>query len=463
MRSGAPQGHGGFELHGSAGFGHDSLRMRTRRPLPDYVNISAPAKHRQRQFHFGLAHISTPPFFSWPRPRLRAALAPGERVRVARIIARLNVGGPAIHVTSLTARLPLQRFESRLYAGHVSAGEIEMVDALDRERVVPVRVPGLGRAIRGHDDARALARLVTELRRFRPHIVHTHTAKAGALGRLAAWLCGAPVVVHTFHGHVFEGYFPQAVARTFVAIERGLARFTDAIVTLSPEQRADIVDRYGVVARKGAYVVPLGFDLERFVRSRDHRGELRKELGIGEVPLVASVGRLTRIKDHPLLLEAMARLEGGPHLCIVGGGEEEAVLRSLCARLGLSGRTHFLGFRADLERVLADVDVVALTSTNEGTPVALVEALAAGCSVVSTAVGGVPDVLEGGRWGRLVRARTPEAIARSLEASLVDHRSRAQSSVEDARRYVLDKYGIHRLVMDHVQLYEELLQRAGVE
>lgn len=338
-----------------------------------------------------------------------------------------------------------------------------MLDVLDREGVVPVRVPGLGRAIRGRDDARALARLVTELRRFRPHIVHTHTAKAGTLGRLAAYLCGSPVVVHTFHGHVFEGYFSPAVSRAFVAIERGLARLTDAIVTLSPRQRSEIADRYGIVAKGGAYVVPLGFDLERFAHCHQHKGELRREIGIGEAPLVAAVGRLTRIKDHPLLLEAMALLREDAHLCIVGGGEEEPALRSVSARLGLTSRTHFLGFRADLPRVLADVDVVALTSHNEGTPVALIEALAAGCSVVSTSVGGVPDVLGGGKWGCLVPRRTPAAIAAALARSLGESRSRAPSLVESARRYALDTYGIHRLVLDHVQLYEELLHRAGVE
>lgn len=336
-----------------------------------------------------------------------------------------------------------------------------MVDALQRERVAPIRVAGLGRAIRAGDDARALARLVGELRRFRPHIVHTHTAKAGALGRIAAALSGAPVIVHTFHGHVFEGYFHPAIARVFVAIERGLAHLTDGIVTLSASQQSDIVSRYAIVPRLRSYIIPLGFDLDRFARAAEWKGQFRREIGVGDAPLVTAVGRLTRIKDHPLLLKAMALVNGDAHLCVVGGGEEEAALRRVASDLGLGQRTHFVGFRADLERVLADTDVVALTSQNEGTPVALIEALAAGCSVVATSVGGVSDVLEHGRWGRLVSDRTATSIAAALGRSLHEHRSRPPTSIDAARCYVLDKYGIDRLVLDHVRLYEELLERSG--
>jgi glycosyltransferase involved in cell wall biosynthesis len=387
----------------------------------------------------------------------------GAPVRVARIIARLNVGGPAIHVTSLTSRLPAGRFESRLYAGDVSPGEAEMVEVLEREGVSPVRVPGLGRALRGHNDSRALLRLVMELRRFRPHIVHTHTAKGGTLGRIAARLCGVPIVVHTFHGHVFEGYFSPPVARVFVGIERGLARVTDAIVTLSRRQREDINDRYGIVPRYRTYVVPLGFDLGRFDGIARLRGQLRAELGIGDARLLTIVGRLTPIKDHPLLFEAMTRLGPEAHLCVVGGGESEQDLRALATRLGISARTHFLGFRTDLERILADTDAVVLTSRNEGTPVALIEALVAGCATVGPAVGGVPDVLQDGKWGILFENRSPDAVAQALRQALHARERQGEENVERARRYALDKYGIERLVSDHVQVYEELLGRAGIE
>jgi glycosyltransferase involved in cell wall biosynthesis len=385
------------------------------------------------------------------------------RFRVARIIARLNVGGPAIHVASLTARLPADRFESTLLAGDVSPGETEMRDALERESVTPRRIPGLGRALNSRQDLEAFARLVAELRAFRPHIVHTHTAKAGTLGRIAARLCRVPIVVHTFHGHVFDGYFSPMVSRAFVGIERMLARATDAIVTISPRQHDDITRRYRVARPEATHVVPLGFDLARFGAAHERKGELRRELGIGDAPLVSIVGRLTKIKDHPLLFEAMARLGRHVHLCVVGGGEEEASLRALAERLGTAKRTHFLGFRSDLERVLGDTDVLALTSRNEGTPVAVIEALAAGCSVVCSSVGGVPDVLDAGKWGRLVEGRSPPAFAQALEQALAEHPTRSPDALDAARQYVLDKYGVDRLVRDHVRIYDELLRRAGLE
>jgi glycosyltransferase involved in cell wall biosynthesis len=383
-----------------------------------------------------------------------------ERIRVARVIARLNVGGPALHVTSLTARLPETRFESRLLTGDVSPSEVEMVAALDAEKIDPIRIPGLGRAIETRQDLQALMRLVAEFRQFRPHIVHTHTAKGGALGRVAARLCGVPIVVHTFHGHVFEGYFSKPVAEVFLAIERGLGRLTTAVVTISPRQHAEITGRFRIVPARKAHIIPLGFDLRRFDALDGHRGALRSELKLGDAPVVSIIGRLVPIKDHPLLFRAVREIEG-VELCVVGGGECEASLRSLAIELGMVERVHFMGFRTDLERILADTDVVALTSVNEGTPVALIEALAAGCPVAAVAVGGVADVLEDGRWGRIAAERTPAAVATILRATLRERFGRSAETIRAAKRYAREKYSIDRLVRDHVSLYECLLARAG--
>src|SRR5580658_507062 len=236
----------------------------------------------------------------------------GSRIRVARIIARLNVGGPAIHVISLTSRLPQEEFETRLFVGEVSPGEAEMSDVLRRERVEPVRIPGLGRSIRLGNDVLALARLIAELRRFRPDIGHTHTAKGGALGRIAAQLCRVPQVVHTYHGHVFEGYFHPALAKAIVMTERALGRATDAVVTISPRQHYDITRRFRIVAPETASIIPLGFDLTRFDGVSRARGRLRADLGVGDAPTIAVVGRLTRIKDHDLLFRAFRLIPEGP-------------------------------------------------------------------------------------------------------------------------------------------------------
>jgi glycosyltransferase involved in cell wall biosynthesis len=383
-------------------------------------------------------------------------------VRVARVIARLNVGGPAIHVATLASRLP-PPFETRLYAGEVADGEREMSDVLSREDVTPVRVRGLGRAIRAAEDLAALLALVRHFRSFRPHIVHTHTAKAGTLGRIAARACGVPVVVHTFHGHVFEGYFNPVMARAVVSIERALSGLTTRIVTISQRQFNDITARFRIARSERVTIIPLGFDLERFHRDR-HCGALRSELGLqGGEPIVSVVGRLTPIKDHPILFEAFREAyDTGAHLCVVGGGERESELRALADRLGISPRTHFLGFRTDLDSILSDTDVVALTSRNEGTPVALIEALAAGCRPLSFDVGGVADVLENGRWGRLVD-RSAMALAEALRLEIRAYQAGppVYAKLVAARRHVHEKYGIERLVSDHAVLYRSLLRNAA--
>jgi glycosyltransferase involved in cell wall biosynthesis len=354
--------------------------------------------------------------------------------------------------------MPVDQFETRLYVGNVSAGEAEMVDILRRENVEPIRVPGLGRAIRPQDDLLTLAYLVREFRRFRPDLVHTHTAKGGALGRMAARICGVPAVVHTFHGHVFHGYFGPLVSRGFVGLERALAHLTDKIVTISPRQLNELCETYKIAPRDRFHVIPLGFDLSRFLGLGRHRGLLRNSLGVpANARIVSVVGRLTAIKDHPLLFRAMTKLRTSEaHLCVVGGGELESDLRRLSQELGIEGRTHFLGFRNDLERILADTDVLALTSKNEGTPVAVIEALAAGCTPVSVDVGGVADILADGRFGRLVRDRTPEAFAAALDQMLASPPS--QEAREEGKRHVFETYSVERLVSDHVALYSALLR-----
>jgi glycosyltransferase involved in cell wall biosynthesis len=385
-----------------------------------------------------------------------------RKVRIARIIARLNVGGPAHHVALLSSRLPSDEFETVLFSGNVSPGETEMTEVLEHENVTPSRIPELGRAIHLTDDIIALSRLTAQISRFKPDIVHTHTAKAGALGRTAGFVCRVPRLVHTFHGHTFEGYFTPTVAQCFQAIERGLGRITDAVVTISPRQHADITQKFRIVPPAKARIVPLGFDLSMYEDVARHRGRLRSSLSLSaEVPIIATVGRLVPIKDHPLLLRAFSRLRQAAALVVVGDGPERSSLERLASELGISRRTHFLGSRSDVPRLLADVDVVALTSKNEGTPVALIEALAAGCIPISTSVGGVPDVLENGTYGRLVTSRDPADFAQALEAVLHAVQTRDLGAQREAgKRHVQIRYSFDRLVTDHVALYRELLLRA---
>ena len=388
----------------------------------------------------------------------------GRRVRVLRIIARLNIGGPAIHATLLTERLDPARYDSLLVAGAEEAAEgnyLALHGKLLDDRVISL--PALGRELRGAQDLRVLWQLVRLMRRVRPDIVHTHTAKAGALGRLAAWMTRAPVVVHTYHGHVFQGYFSRSRTRVFLAIERALARVTDRIITVSDAVRSDLL-RLRIGSADRLVVVPLGLDLDRFARAESKAGELRAELGLdATTPLVGIVARLVPIKAHDTFLEAAASVvKELPRVrfIVVGDGERRAELEALARRLDLAHAVRFLGWRGDLDRVYADLDLVALSSLNEGSPVALIEAMAAGRAVVATAVGGVPDLVRDGEHGLLVAAGDAADLARQILLLLRDPARRREMGARGRRR-VLGAFGADRLLADIDRLYQQLLAGAA--
>ena len=321
--------------------------------------------------------------------------------------------------------------------------------------VDPVVIPELGRAIHPARDLTALIKLVRLFRALRPDIVHTHTAKAGTLGRLAARLARVPVKIHTFHGHVLEGYFSRPVTRAFLEIERRLARTTDRLVTVSPRLKAQLL-AMGIGRPEQVEVVPLGLDLERFRRARPASPTLRPSLGLAEgAPLLGIVGRLVPIKDHVTLFQALARLHAeGPavHLVVVGDGEERARLEGLASSLGLGLRIHFLGWRLDLEAIVGELDVVICASRNEGTPVALIEAMAAGIPVLSTDVGGVADLVTHGLTGWLVSPGDPDAMASGIRHLLDDGPLRGRLAAA-GRDVALDRHDVARLISRVEALY----------
>lgn len=383
-----------------------------------------------------------------------------QRIRVVRVIARLNVGGPALHATLLTERLDPARYDSLLVSGTEDPTEGNYL-ALQGKALARLSVlPALGREIRGGQDLAALARLVGLMRRVRPHVVHTHTAKAGTLGRLAAFLTRVPVIVHTYHGHVFHGYFSPAKTRAFLAIERWLGRRTDCLLTVSESVRGELL-RLGLGPPERLRVMPLGLDLDRFLACEARRGELRAELGLGEgAALVGIVARLVPIKAHEVFLEAAARLAAllpESRFLVVGDGERRPALEAEARRLGLGDRVRFLGWRRDLDRIYADLDVVVLTSRNEGSPVSLIEAMAAARPVVGTRVGGVPDLVEDEVTGRLVPSSDAPALAEAVRALLADPTRRRELG-QAGRRAVVAPFGAERLLADMDRLYAELLR-----
>jgi glycosyltransferase involved in cell wall biosynthesis len=385
-----------------------------------------------------------------------------RKIKVLRIIARLNIGGPAIHASTLTTELDPAKYESRLVVGAEGATEGDFLALRGLSLANLTRLPELGRELTIRDTV-VLKRLVRLMRHERPDIVHTHTAKAGALGRLAACLTRVPVIIHTFHGHVLRGYFSAARTRAFVAIERALARVTTRLIAVSPAVRQDLLDmKIGRAERFD--VIRLGLDLEPFLGAERFRGQLRGQIGVGpDVPLVGIVGRLVPIKGHDLFLAAAARLASlsPAHFVIVGDGELRAALEAKVTDLGLSGRVHFLGWRADLPAIYADLDVVALSSLNEGSPVALIEAMAAARAVVSTNVGGVGDVVSANVAGFLTPPGDPAAFADALRAVLGDDARRAAMG-QAGRASVYPAYSVPRLLTEIDQIYTRALEGAGV-
>ncbi len=379
-------------------------------------------------------------------------------LRIAIVIARLNVGGPATHVIELAAGLPHGRFTVRLIAGREGRGETGMHYLAEEKGVRPEIVPALSPHL-GPSDLIAFFQLLKIFRSWKPDVVHTHTAKAGAVGRAAARCAGVPVVVHTLHGHVLRGYFPRPVEGIFRNIERGLTRITDRIVTLSPALKADLVEM-GIAGPEKIDVIPLGMDLDPLLGCDSRRNELRAELGIGaEEPLVGTVGRLVPIKNHRLFLEAARSMvdSGLPaRFVVVGDGELRDSLRVFASELGIADRVCFLGWRKDMVPVYAGLDLLALTSDNEGTPVAVIEAMAAGVPVVATAVGGVPDVVRDGETGRLVPAGDSEAMFQAWRTALGEKTPTEQMRVR-ARREVEERFGRERMLSAMASLYETLI------
>jgi glycosyltransferase involved in cell wall biosynthesis len=378
-----------------------------------------------------------------------------ERIRVMRIITRMNVGGPAQQAAVLMRGLDAERFDQRLYTGSVAPGEADHLD-LRAPDVRPHRVATLGRSVRPADDVRAVAALVAEMRRFRPHIVHTHLAKAGMLGRAAALATRVPARVHTYHGHLLYGYFSPARTRVVTATERMSARTCDRLVAVGARVRDELVA--AGVGRPDQYVVvPPGTALGPL----PDRRLARKTLGVaGPEPVVAFVGRLTRVK-RPDRLAAVARrlrrLVPDVRFVICGGGDAAGEIDAAAAEYGTSMRV--TGWRSDTETVYAAADVVLLTSDNEGMPVSLIEAGLAGVPMVATNVGSVGEVVQDGVTGLLGPCDADE-LALRVARLLIDEPMRREMGLR-ARAWTERSFGPARLVADIDALYTAIAGERG--
>lgn len=375
-----------------------------------------------------------------------------SRTRVVRLITRLNIGGPARQALLLTRDLR-ETWPTLLAAGTPARHEGELADP-----EVDVTSLPLVRPIRPWSDARAVSAVRSLLRSSAPAILHTHMAKAGLVGRLAAaTLDHRPRIVHTFHGHVLEGYFNKPLQRVLIEVERELARRSDVLIAISPEIRDALLD-LGIGRPQQFRIIPLGFDLTAHLAVTEPSGQLREKIGVApDVPVVGIVGRLVPIKDVGILLQATARLDD-VHVAILGDGESRKELENRASALGIRHRTHFMGWWTDVPAAMSDLDIVALTSRNEGTPVSLIEASACARAVVASDVGGVRFVVRNGETGLLCPPGDPTAVAAALVRLFEDPALRWRLG-QRGRESVRVRFHKDRLVSDVAALYEDLAGR----
>ena len=399
-----------------------------------------------------------------------------NRMKIVRIIARLNVGGPARHVVWLNKALQNNEYQSVLLAGKVPAGEEDMSYFAAENAVHPIYIEEMSREL-SPKDVVSIWKVFRQLKREKPDVIHTHTAKAGTVGRLAGflyrWLAWKNVkIVHTFHGHIFHSYYGNLKTKVFLMIEKILARAaTDKIVVISRQQYEEIHERFGVGVKDQFQIIPLGIDLEAFDGWRTKRDILRQEIGAtdGDI-LVGLVGRLTEVKNHSLFLKVIKIRQEKAQMpnvkfIIIGDGHLREPLEQEAAALGIENSVNFLGNRNDTDVFYAGLDIIALTSLNEGTPLSLIEAMANEKPVISTVVGGVKDLLGEvveEKEGFQVRERGISVGSGEAEnfykglLYLANSNKIRETFGQNGRHFVETNYGKARLTADIKNLYRNL-------
>ena len=381
-------------------------------------------------------------------------------VKVVRIVTRLSIGGVLHHITNLMCGLDPTKYEQQLVCGVEGAGERSMRHQICGRGATPIVIPQLvGNPRLNISDGRAFAYILRLLRLQRPAIVHTHTSKAGLVGRVAARLTGVPIIVHTFHGLVLRGHYGPLKSNGVRAVERWLSGFSDRLIAISNEDKTGLL-AYRIAPTHKIEVIPLGLELDHFIHSRKRRGVLHRELGLNSTSkLIGIVGRIAPVKNHRLFFDAMVRVLAGcatTHVVVVGDGDLRTAMERYVREIGIANRVSFLGWRHDLPQVYTDLDVVVISSNNEGTPVTAIEAMAAGRPVVATRVGGLPDIISDGETGYLVAPGNIEQLAAAVERVL-RHGESMDRLRDKARQSVEHKFTVERLATDIDSLYRRLL------
>lgn len=398
-----------------------------------------------------------------------------KKIKVLRIIHRFALSGPMLNAVLLSEYLPSDKYETFLIGGEGDEGE-ENAEYIFQERGINYsKISKMKRSINLKDDIAAYLEICNIIKKFKPDIVHTHAAKSGTLGRLAAIRCKVPVVLHTFHGHVFHSYFSSVKTRIFISIERFLAKKSTKIIAISNLQKKELGYEFRICEPSKINVVPLGFKFDKFIIDQEiKRKKFRNEFSINEKTVaVGIIGRLAPIKNHRLFIDAAHNLlketNQSVHFFIVGGGNLQSELEEYAQNKGIpvaspsitnqEAKMTFTSWRKDVDNVVAGMDIIALTSLNEGTPVSLIEAQAAGKPIVSTNVGGIEDVVLKGKTALLSETNNLNDFKNNL-LQLVENEKVRNSMANVGREFVIEKFGYKRLVKDFDKLYNELLANA---
>lgn len=380
-----------------------------------------------------------------------------KKIKIIRIQSRIVIGGPALHTICLAGNLDTNRFETVLVGGSGDEDESSMIAEARRRNIDCVDIPELGRDIHFYDDLISFFKIYNLIRKIRPAIVHTHTAKAGAIGRLAAYIAGVPFIYHTFHGHVFTGYFNPVKTKLFIFIERVLAKLSTKIIVISRKQRNDIVETFKIAPHEKVALIPLGFDWRITDGQERDRTEFKKKYRVPEnKTVIAIVGRIVPIKDHLLFLKIASELirtdKDKFHFMIVGDGEMREMIERKVNEDGLNHFFTFTGWITDTNILYNNIDILLLTSKNEGTPVTIIEALAYGVPVIARDVGGVADIYDFYDREYLINGADPLQFVAAIKKVV----GRNLAISEETKKNICTFYSAGRLISDMEKLYLDL-------
>lgn len=398
-----------------------------------------------------------------------------EKIRVLRILNRFNLGGPTYNASQLTKHLEPD-FETLLIGGPNEKDEHDSLHIPNSLGIEPVIIDSMRRSMNLVLDRAAYRDIKKIIKEFNPHIVHTHASKAGAVGRSAAFSMKVPVIVHTYHGHVFEAYFNGLISSVYKSIERNLARKTDAIIALSERQKADLTSRFRVCEKDQVHVIANGFDLAKFQEDKEiKRAQFREKYKLrNDEFAIGIIGRMVPVKNHAMFVDVVERVSklhrGKVRYFIVGDGETSDEIRRLFIQKNIAVNdttdpdtmVHFTSWQKQVDEIMAGLDILVLTSLNEGTPVCLIEAQAANCPVVSTDVGGIRDIVIDGKTALLSPSQDVETMSRNI-VKLITDKKMYESMTLYGWEFVRDRFQYQRMVDDMKALYLQLLANKNIQ